>query len=106
MSSLLDKIKSAVNASLRGPRHSKPAPESPTADIPRPTALPEVMDADPHEERLPEVTEAPLAEAPMRPSPTPPGDAESRVVEKRQQPESSDDLEDERIVDLLQDNQA
>jgi len=106
MSSLLDKIKSAVNASLRGTRHYKTASESPTQDMPRTGALPDIMDAHPGQNVLPEVTEASLVEAPTLPSPALHADSSNRVTDRQHPDPATDDLEDQRIVDLLQDNDA
>lgn len=106
MSSLLDKIRSAVNASLRGARRPERMRETPAQDAPRPTAPLEIEDADPNKVELPEVTEAPLVESTLRTDSTPHEDSRIQVAEKPQGPDVDVDLEDERIVDLLQDDDA
>ena len=107
MSSIFDKIKTMVSASLRGTRPSKHIKETPSENTSRPSPVPEITDAAQDREGLPEVMDAPLTstrESRTLSSPTPRIGFQSQVAEKQRDPAVDGDLEDERIVDLLKDN--
>ena len=109
MSSILDKIKTAINASLRGTRRSQHRPESPPQDSPQNAAVPEITDASEARVELPEVTDAPLTslhDSPPLSPPPPPQTDQSHVTERPIDAGPDEELEDERIVDLLKDADA
>jgi hypothetical protein len=60
MSSILDKIRTAINASMRGTRPSQRRSGTPTQDTPRDSVVPEITDANQDRAELPEITDAPL----------------------------------------------
>jgi hypothetical protein len=110
MSSLLEKLKALVNATVRGPQRLDPG-EGSTAAKPEKTAegqpLPEVTEGSTAEKDLPEVSEAPLPTRTATVSPAAPqkrqSDASARIAASEESPEETRELEEGRVVDLLKD---
>ena len=106
MSSLLGKFKSLMIARVRGTRRydreMEPAPEETEA----PGPVPEVTEASLRQIELPEVVEAlQVDHAPPR-TVTPTIQSTSRVEAPRKEGVQSEPLEDDRIVDLLKDDES
>lgn len=98
MSSLLDKLRALVSAGVRGPRRPKRETE-PSAQTAQGSApLPEVTEASPRRQKLPEVTEAP--QEPVQQVPLA-GQTASRIDEPPAEEAQGRALEEKRIVDLL-----
>jgi hypothetical protein len=109
MSSIFDKIITAINASIRGARPSQRRSETPRQEKPHTSTVPDVTDASQDRAGRPEVTEAPLP--PPRESsplsvPAPRISHQGKVPDNQRDLDIDGDLEDGRIVDLLKDNDA
>jgi hypothetical protein len=95
MSSFLSKLKSLVNATVRGPRRYQREPASPS--VPR-----QNTDTIPHGAEVPKVSAAPQVEQKQTdvasPATKPPS---SRMEHPRNDADRGDALEEERVVDLL-----
>ena len=102
MSSLFDKLKTLISASAREPRPHEPQAEEETGPPP------EVSEATPRDAQLPEVTEAPLAQQEVEAPPPAPGgrllSPPSAEKPPGRQAEPEEDLEEGRVIDLLNDH--
>lgn len=109
MSSIFDKIITAINASIRGARPSQRRSETPREERPHTSTVPEIADASQDRAKLPEVTDAPLSSIPDSSPlsvPAPRTSHQGQVADNQRDLDIDGDLEDERIVDLLNDNDA
>jgi hypothetical protein len=101
MSSLVDKLKTLISAGARGSRQDEAQPSEETGPPP------EVSEATPQHDDVPEVTEAPLADQQTEaPLPAPGGrllSSPSAQESPGRQAEPEGDLEERRVVDLLDD---
>ena len=106
MSSLLGKLKSLMVARVRGTRHYSRETEAPPEKTAVPGPLPEVTEASPRQTELPEVVEASQVDhaPPQTDRPTIP--SISRVAAPRKEGAQTEPLEDDRIVDLLKDDES
>ena len=109
MSSIFDKIITAINASIRGARPSQRRSETPGQERPHASTVPEVTDASQDRAEFPEVTEAALP-PPRDSSPlsvrAPSISHQGQLADNQRDLDIDGDLEDKRIVDLLKDNDA
>jgi hypothetical protein len=109
MSSIFDKVITAINATIRGARPSKRRSETPRQVRPPASTVPEIADASQDRAEVPEVTDAPLSsgrETPPLSVPPPRTSHQRQLDDNRRDLDMDRDLEDERIVDLLKDNDA
>jgi hypothetical protein len=101
MSSLLDKLKTLISASARGPRPQEPRDKEETGPPPA------VSEATQGDAQLPEVTEAPLVQQEAEALPPAPGGRLASPPSTQKSPgrraEPEGDLEEGRVVDLLND---
>jgi hypothetical protein len=103
MSSLLGKLKTLINANLRGAeRKETPAAEGAQESM----EVPEVTEAPTGRQKLPEVTEATQSHSELARPAASASEAASRVAESQQDEERTETLEEERIVDLLKDKES
>lgn len=106
MSSLLNKLKTLIGTSLRGAQRYERKDDAAAEAARESTAVPEVTEAPPRRQELPEVIEAPQSDsAPVRPAANAAQRA-SRVAEPQPDKEQAETLEEERIVDLLKGEQS
>jgi hypothetical protein len=105
MSSLLERLKALVSASVRAPRRYETKPEPPAETLQDRTILPEVTEASHRQQKLPEVSEAEANEA-LSHEKTSTASEPRRQVEALEDEELTDQVEEERIVDLLEDKKA
>ena len=107
MSSLLGKLKSLMIARVRGTRHYSQETEPPAEKTAAPGPVPEVTEASPRQIELPEVVEAPQADhAPLQTVKPIILQSTSRVEAPRKEGAQTEPLEDDRIVDLLKDDES
>ena len=106
MSSLFDKFKALVNARLFGPRpalrEQRPSAES----LQEPPSPRDITEASSDRHRVPEVTEAIVDTEPEHATSSVAARSELQEEQPQEDRTASDDLEDERIVDLLKDEKA
>ena len=106
MSSLLGKLRSLMIAKVRGTRHTKRETEPPPEKTAAPAPVPEVTDAFPRQIELPEVVEAPQIDHAPPQTVRPTIQSTSRVEAPRKKGTQTEPLEDDRIVDLLKDDES
>lgn len=106
MSSLLDKLRALVSANVRGSRRYNKDPEAPAETAEEATPVPEVTEASAQRRQVPEVTEAPPVAKDSARTVVPPSTAASRVEEPKKDEDQAGALEEERIVDLLKDQES